>query len=419
MVTWGQRLYGDSQSSSQVHSGTYLYHGRPVQVAIKTLRLSEDQLSSTIQELLIQSMLEDCPYICRLYGYYLAKGQICIISEALGLDLEKDLAQRIAWKTSYTEANLLSMLAEIVEALLYAQRKSIAHRDIKPHNILTTLSPPYHVKLVDFGSGCLVDGKVQQLTGTPLYMSPELIPVFQQYQVTGDLPPSSSDPYQADVYSLGVTFLHLALAEVPVKLMGMQREAALAEYIERLKQDYPIMHSFLVLMLQTDPMARITFEQLRTSLLLLSKNAHEPLINAAQSVFPLQIDHFKGTQLESFTEEQQLEYLQYWANECSLAQPHSLYNLDYIFTSAMHSRFSVFITVKCEQCSGPMQVSDEVLECSVHGLLCAACSQLHDCELSELKCQICANLLSFDPPTGKLSFCEVCYAPVMRKLQLE
>jgi len=404
MVTWGAQLYGDSQSPTQVHSGIYQSKGHSLPVAIKTLRLTEEQLGSTIQELLIQSMLEDCRFICRLYGYFLNKGQICIVSEALGVNLEEELTQRIASKREYSESELIARLADLIEALLFAQRKSLAHRDIKPQNILLTLTPPFQVKLVDFGSGCLVDGQIQRLTGTPLYMSPELIPALQLFQATGELPVSTSDPYLADVYSLGVTFLHLALAEVPIRLMLREREVALGEYLARLRLSFPGLVCCLEQMLRTNPAARPTFEDLQTTLKPLRKASEESLPGLAT------LDHFTGTAMESSTQEQKQAYLQYWTTEYSLSQPHSLDNLNYIFSSALFSRFSVLLAVRCGACTAPMQLSEESRECAVHGLICALCSQTHDA--AEVRCRVCGRVLPFCWAPGKLFVCS-CDAPAI------
>lgn len=402
-VSWGAQLYSNPQSLSQVHSGSYQYQGTSLPVAIKTLRLTEDQLGSTIQELLIQSRLEDCPFICRLYGYFLANSQICIVSEALGLSLEEDLAQREG-KSGYLEWELLTMLADLLEALIFAQRKSIAHRDIKPQNILLTSNPPFRVKLVDFGSGCLVDGQVQRLTGTPLYMSPEQIPALQQYQATGDLPASSSDPYSADVYSLGVTFLHLALAETPIKLLLNQREAAVEEYLARVKPDYPRLFSCLEPMLRTNPTARPTFEELQNTLKSFQPDREEP----QSSLESVPFDHFAGTPIESFTQEQRQEYLQYWTTESFLSQPHSLDNLSYIFTSSLFARFTVQVSVHCDSCFSALSLCADTTECAVHGLLCAVCVQTH----SPVQCRVCGLSLPLCLPPGKLYICK-CETPVM------
>jgi len=153
----------------------------------------------------------------------------------------------------------------VLQALKFARmkvrdRQNIAHRDIKPQNILLTFDRK--VKLVDFGSGTIADGRVQTLTGTPLYMSPEQHPFLQEFQRTGQLPPMTMSPYKSDVYSLGVTFLQMALLEPPVKLLTTNTDAALAEYVGMIQGHYPILCNCLYYMLQSDPAQRPDIPQL-------------------------------------------------------------------------------------------------------------------------------------------------------------
>jgi len=131
---------------------------------------------------------------------------------------------------------------------------------LKPQNILVTLDDVSRVKLVDFGSGSLVDGKQDKLTGTPLYMSPEQSAHMQEFQRTGVLPATNFDPYMSDVYSLGMTFLHVALMEPPIQILTSNRDAALVEYLAMLSASYPTVYDYLKYMLVANGSGRCTFE---------------------------------------------------------------------------------------------------------------------------------------------------------------
>ncbi|MCK5808999.1 serine/threonine protein kinase [bacterium] len=111
---------------------------------------------------------------------------------------------------------ILSVSAQIAQALSRAHQKGIIHRDLKPENILITESngiTPF-VKVVDFGiSKIYTDNasngpKKRTLTkngaifGTPEYMSPE--------QAGGDQVVPASD-----VYALGVIMYEMATGELP------------------------------------------------------------------------------------------------------------------------------------------------------------------------------------------------------------
>ena len=95
----------------------------------------------------------------------------------------------------------------VVNALNYLKEThKIMHRDIKPSNILTDYYG--NVKLCDFGiSGKLIDSKASTMsTGCAAYLAPERI-------CTG----CSEYDVRADVWSLGVTLLQLALGRFPYR----------------------------------------------------------------------------------------------------------------------------------------------------------------------------------------------------------
>ena len=91
-------------------------------------------------------------------------------------------------------------------------------------------------------------------------MSPEQFAHMQEFQRTGVLPATNFDPYMSDVYSLGMTFLHVALMEPPIQILTSNRDAALAEYLGILSASYPTVYGYLKYMLVANGSGRCTFE---------------------------------------------------------------------------------------------------------------------------------------------------------------
>jgi eukaryotic-like serine/threonine-protein kinase len=111
----------------------------------------------------------------------------------------------------YTKANSLLPLAQVMgiaarvaDALDYAHKNQVVHRDVKPANIMVELANE-QVKVTDFGIARITDAsrtKTGMVLGTPSYMSPE--------QLTGQKVDGRSD-----LFSLGVTLYQLACGRLP------------------------------------------------------------------------------------------------------------------------------------------------------------------------------------------------------------
>jgi serine/threonine protein kinase len=120
------------------------------------------------------------------------------------------LSERIEQESNYTPLShkiLLQILHNLLKALYHLHNIGIAHRDIKPQNILINPST-YAVQIIDFGLGCT--DKIRCIAaGTILYSSPEVLNDWQTKVFT------LSDMMKADMFSMGIIFYQLANGVFP------------------------------------------------------------------------------------------------------------------------------------------------------------------------------------------------------------
>ncbi len=103
---------------------------------------------------------------------------------------------------------VFAVMHGVLQALDYAHRHAIVHRDMKPENVL--ISEEGLVKVADFGIARLMDDqgvggtatKTGTTVGTPQYMSPEQVA-------------SSKVDGRSDLYSAGIMFYELVVGQPP------------------------------------------------------------------------------------------------------------------------------------------------------------------------------------------------------------
>ena len=155
------------------------------------------------------------PSIITIYSFDVKHGLLYIVMEFIqGMSLGGTIKQLAEQRQVVKLNESLNIIAQSADALGYAHRQGVIHRDIKPDNILIQPleaperagEPPMRAVLTDFGLAKLVEGGVETATGTFMgtlpYMSPEQT---LAKEIDG----------RSDIYSLGVVMYQLATGRLP------------------------------------------------------------------------------------------------------------------------------------------------------------------------------------------------------------
>ena len=152
--------------------------------------------------------------IPELLAYFTQDDRQYLLQEFIdGLNLGQELQQNGV----YNETQIQHFLNELLRILQFCHQKQIIHRDIKPENIIRRQNPAKlrgQIVLVDFGASKVVTQASMNQTGTsigsPEYVAPE--------QMRGRA------LFSSDIYSLGVTCIHLLTGKSPFDLYDINND---------------------------------------------------------------------------------------------------------------------------------------------------------------------------------------------------
>ncbi|MDD3481498.1 CHASE2 domain-containing serine/threonine-protein kinase [Azovibrio restrictus] len=189
-----------------------VYQGRDTRinrvVALKTMALSQEFDADALAEVKARFFREaesagrlNHPHIVTIFDAGEAEGLAYIAMEFLP---GGDLVPHVQPDRLLPLERVLEIGARVAEALDYAHRKQVVHRDVKPANIMYDPGSDL-VKVTDFGIARITDSsrtRTGMVLGSPSYMSPEQL---AGRRIDG----------RSDLFSLGVTLYQLSCGRLP------------------------------------------------------------------------------------------------------------------------------------------------------------------------------------------------------------
>ncbi|EUC62362.1 tyrosine kinase catalytic domain protein [Rhizoctonia solani AG-3 Rhs1AP] len=202
-----------------------LRDGRPV--AIKSLIMSSCEGSESRGKYCKHAAEESythskCnhPGVLEILGFALHKGEILLIFPWMSR------GALTAHLKNYSVRDRLRFCIDLADTVGYLHSQGIVHGDIKTDNII--LSETDDIKLADFGSAILTSYLTLDFTRTSSHLSytirfvaPEIVRQTSETHTT-----------KSDVYSLGMTLLHILTGEPPYT--GVREPTALAKALDQI-----------------------------------------------------------------------------------------------------------------------------------------------------------------------------------------
>uniref|UniRef100_A0A803LZ90 non-specific serine/threonine protein kinase n=1 Tax=Chenopodium quinoa TaxID=63459 RepID=A0A803LZ90_CHEQI len=235
--TAAKTILGRYQSGKLLGKGSFakVYHARSLttnqSVAIKVIDKSKTHPSMEpriVGEVAAMRRLNH-PNILKIHEVLASKSKIYLVMElAKGGDLFGKLSRRADHR--FPEPLARKYFHQLVSALHYCHQNGVAHRDVKPQNLL--LDEEGNIKVSDFGLSAVAESAVavskekmmlQTSCGTPAFAAPEIVGRTR----------NGYDGSKADAWSCGVILFVMITGYLPFddgNLVIMYRKMHRKEY---------------------------------------------------------------------------------------------------------------------------------------------------------------------------------------------
>ena len=173
-----------------------------LEVAVKEVSKDSDTLTNNNVplEVALMQQVNDVPGVIKLIDYFDTADSFYIVMERFN---SKDLFDFISEQGLLSEALSRDLFSQLVNTVSGCHEKGVVHRDIKDENILIDIKTG-KTKLIDFGSGAVIEKRVyQEFKGTRVYSPPEWI---------------NCGAYTAEaltVWSLGILLYDMVCGDIP------------------------------------------------------------------------------------------------------------------------------------------------------------------------------------------------------------
>ncbi|KAF3607241.1 hypothetical protein DY000_02049074 [Brassica cretica] len=216
----GRRLGSGSFAKVHLASSIETHELVAIKIIDKKRTIESNMEPRIIREIDAMRRLRDHPNILKIHEVMATKSKIYIVMElAVGGELFFKLLRR----GHLPESAARRYFQQLASALQFSHLHGVAHRDVKPQNLL--LDKEGNLKVSDFGLSALPehlrDGLLHTACGTPAYTAPEIISR------------RGYDGAKADAWSCGVILYVLLVGYVPFddsNIASMYRKIQRREY---------------------------------------------------------------------------------------------------------------------------------------------------------------------------------------------
>jgi dual specificity tyrosine-phosphorylation-regulated kinase 2/3/4 len=153
-------------------------HKNKIFVALKIMVNTEQMHSQGRMEVGLTQRLNESPgfdhsHIVKGLDYFFFRQHICVAFEALGSNLY-EYHRSINYR-SLGRDQLKSIAKGILKGLAFMHSCFIVHCDLKPENILLLPNSTTEIRLIDFGSSCLIGHQQFEYIQSRYYRAPEVM----------------------------------------------------------------------------------------------------------------------------------------------------------------------------------------------------------------------------------------------------